>query len=181
MKSTAILTVLMAGFCISTFTCIAQTATQSQKNVNVVIKEDLKKVQLEMTKMADSTYHQLDLDKDLKGKKVTVTVIESSDGTGKSSTYTYSIGDTLQSKEAQKAVRSVGGKRMIIMQNGKGENFDLPVNPPSVQAIRIMGHPLSDAFAFDPTDTTIVSYHKKEMGKGLEKITIVRKKAVLSK
>jgi hypothetical protein len=38
-----------------------------------------------------------------------------------------------------------------------------------------------DPFAFDPTDTTIVSYNKKDMGKGLEKITIVRKKAVQAK
>ena len=36
-------------------------------------------------------------------------------------------------------------------------------------------------FAFDPTDPTIVSYKKKDVGKDEEKITIVRKKAVQNK
>jgi hypothetical protein len=38
-----------------------------------------------------------------------------------------------------------------------------------------------DPFAFDPTDPTIVSYQKKDVGKDEEKITIVRKKAVQKK
>ena len=34
----------------------------------------------------------------------------------------------------------------------------------------------ADPFSFHPTDPSIVSYRKKDVGKGLEKITIVRKK-----
>ncbi|MEI6276755.1 MAG: hypothetical protein WCP08_12235 [Prolixibacteraceae bacterium] len=180
MKSTAILTVLMAGFCFSAATCLAQTANGQQKkeqNVKVVIREDPKTVQKGMTIMADSAYHQLGTD--LKDKKVTVTVIDSGDGTGNSSTYSYTIGDSLQSKEGHKIVRSVGGKKMIIMKDGESEGFNVSAISPVVNGYRmIVDHPLHDSFAFDPGDTTIVSYKKKDMGKGLEKITIVRKKAI---
>jgi hypothetical protein len=35
-----------------------------------------------------------------------------------------------------------------------------------------------DPFALDPNDDAIISYDKKDIGKGLEKITIIRKKQV---
>ena len=33
-----------------------------------------------------------------------------------------------------------------------------------------------DPFSFDTKDASIISYEKKDIGKGLEKITIIRKK-----
>jgi hypothetical protein len=182
MKSTAILTILIAGFCFSAGTCAAQTATQQQKqekSVKLVIGEGSVKVKQDMTLLADSIHHQLGTD--LKEKRVTVTVIESADGTGNSSTYSYTIGDSLQRKEGQKGVGSFSGKKMIITKNGKSQNFDFPAPRPSVKGYRIKGYPQRDSFAFDPADTTIVSYKKKDMGKGLEKIIIVRKKTVQAK
>ena len=182
MKSTAFLTILMTGFCFSTLTCVAQTANGQQKkeqNVKVAVGEELIKVRKNMTVLADSIYHQFGPDVNV--KKVTVTVFEPADGTGNGSTYTYSIGDSLQNKEAHAIVRSAGGKNMIITQNGESEIFDLPTSPATAKRFRINGDAVRDPFAFNPSDTTIVSYKKKDMGKGLEKITIVRKKAVNTK
>ena len=54
-----------------------------------------------------------------------------------------------------------------------------PVPPvPGAHAVRVQGFrlPGGDPFAFNPDDADIVSYDKKDIGKGLEKITIVRKK-----
>ena len=183
MKSTAILTILIAGFCFSTVTCVAQNTVQppkQEKGAKVVIGEDPVKVKHDMTLLADSIYHQLGTDQgtDLKEKKVTVTVIESGDGTGNGSTFTYTIGDSLQNKEGHKIVRSAGGQKMIIMRDGKSEDIDLTAMPATGKRYKINGFSLRDPFAFDPADTTIVSYKKKDMAKGLEKITIVRKKAL---
>ena len=38
----------------------------------------------------------------------------------------------------------------------------------------------ADPFSFDTKDESIISYEKKDIGKGLEKITIIRKKRVES-
>lgn len=48
-----------------------------------------------------------------------------------------------------------------------------PVPPMHVRAFKIAK---DDPFAMDPNDQDIVTYDKKDIGKGLEKITIVRKK-----
>jgi hypothetical protein len=50
-----------------------------------------------------------------------------------------------------------------------------PVPPVNVRGFRVFG---GDPFAFNPEDKDIISYDKKDLGKGLEKITIVRKKQV---
>jgi len=185
-KSIAFLTILITILWLSPWFCMAQTVVKTsgqpqkkEQQIKVVVKEDPKQVEKGMTIMADTIYHQMG--DDLKNKKVTVTVIESKEGRGKSNTYTYTISDSLQNKEAHKTVRSDSDKKMIFMKSGDGENFDLPTPPPSARAYRIMGHSMRDPFAFDPADTSIVSYNKKDMGKGLEKITIVRKKAVQAK
>lgn len=47
-----------------------------------------------------------------------------------------------------------------------------PMPPQRVKAFRFAG---GDPFVMDPNDKDIVSYHRKDLGKGLEKITIVRK------
>ncbi len=48
----------------------------------------------------------------------------------------------------------------------------LPPLPPFAMHQRLGG----DHFAFDSIDESILSYEKKDMGNGLEKITIIRKK-----
>lgn len=77
-----------------------------------------------------------------------------------------------------------------IIRIGEGENFSFgdsegdllvpppPPPPPPVPPFPIEFHQLfsGDPFAFDPDDAAIISYDKKDIGKGLEKITIIRKK-----
>lgn len=48
-----------------------------------------------------------------------------------------------------------------------------PMPPMHVKAFKVMK---DDPFAMDPNDQDIVTYDKKDIGKGLEKIVIVRKK-----
>ena len=153
----------------------AGTPQKKEQKVKILINEDGKTVEKEMTIMADSAYHQLG--DDLHQKSVTVTVTDDKNGAGESSTYTYTIGDTLQNDVARKVVRLGDGKKMIIMDSGNGVSFDTPA-PRHGTAFIIKNHPLSDPYAFDPNDPNIISYQKKDKGKDLEKITIVRKKAV---
>ena len=55
-----------------------------------------------------------------------------------------------------------------------------PPPPPPVPAFPGVDHSYfqyqADPFSFDTKDSSIISYEKKDMGKGLEKITIIRKK-----
>jgi hypothetical protein len=100
------------------------------------------------------------------------------DGKGsKSYTYTYTVGDTLQNDIPAKVARLGDQKRLIIMQESEGGAFDRQVTP-SGAAVWVEGHQMRDPYAFDSSDPNIVSYKKKDIGKGQEKITIVRKKVV---
>ena len=78
-----------------------------------------------------------------------------------------------------------GGKKVMIIGNGKGiATFDSdgdmmpPPPPPPPPPFHVNGFRMtrSDPFAMDPDNKDIISYDKKDIGKGLEKITIVRKK-----
>ena len=180
-----------------------KTSGQSQKkeqNVKTVIRKDGQLIEKDttivngnsknftfttknMTVVADSLYQSIG--DDLKGKTVTVTVFDDNGDNGKSSktsthTYTYTISDSLQKNGTQKLVRKIEGRPLIIMENGEGKTFDLQDSPTPV-ANQMMMLKVRDPFAFDPTDPTIVSYKKKDVGKDEEKITIVRKKAVQNK
>jgi hypothetical protein len=97
----------------------------------------------------------------------------------KSYTYTYTIGDTLQNDIPAKVARLGDQKRLIIMQESEGDTFDIRVPPPVNAAVWVEGHQTRDPYAFDSSDPNIVSYKKKDIGKGQEKITIVRKKVVV--
>jgi hypothetical protein len=177
---------------------VAKTSNQPQKkqqNVKVVIRKDGQLIEKDtiivlegsknftvttnqLTAGADSVHYKIG--DDAKGKKVTFTVIQDNENGGKGSkagtyTYTYTVGDSLQKNGTQRMVRKVNGKPMIIMDNEGGQTFDLPVRASS-GANRIIMHKMVDPYAFDPTDPSIVSYKKKDVGKGEEKITIVRKK-----
>jgi hypothetical protein len=68
-----------------------------------------------------------------------------------------------------------GGKMMTI--DSDGDMVPPPPPPPMppyhVRSLRMFG---GDPYAHDPDNKDIISYDKKDIGKGLEKITIVRKK-----
>ena len=129
-----------------------------------------------MSVKADSMYH--DLGNGYDQKSVTVTVTDEGDKQGKGTTYTYSIGDTLKSDVSGKAFRLGNAKRAFIMRDDSGENVGMPAMSSGRTSFRVVGRQAVDPYGFRPDDPSIVSYRKKEMGKGLEKITIIRKKAV---
>jgi len=53
-----------------------------------------------------------------------------------------------------------------------------PPPPPPFPEMMFQQQFGDDSFAFDSKDKSIISYEKKDIGKGLEKITIIRKKQV---
>ncbi|MEK7719171.1 MAG: hypothetical protein AAB347_06115 [Bacteroidota bacterium] len=75
-------------------------------------------------------------------------------------------------------------KKVVMIGNGNGiATFDsdgdmMPPPPPPPPPFHVNGFRMtrSDPFAMDPDNKDIISYDKKDIGKGLEKITIVRKK-----
>jgi hypothetical protein len=78
-----------------------------------------------------------------------------------------------------------GGKKMVwhtdegnvVMISDEGNMMPPPPPPPPMPGMHVRSFKMhGDPFAMDPNDKDIVTYDKKDIGKGLEKITIVRKK-----
>ena len=84
---------------------------------------------------------------------------------------------------SHKKIVMKGNGQALVVYDGDGEMMPPPPPPPPpphgmTNAIRVQGFKLpgGDPFAMDPNDPDIITYDKKDLGKGLEKITIVRKK-----
>lgn len=84
----------------------------------------------------------------------------------------YHEGDSGKVK-GKKIVR-IHKKGDIAIFDADGEMIPPPPPMPPLHVRAIMNH--KDPFAINPDDEDIVTYDKKDIGKGLEKITIVRKK-----
>ena len=84
--------------------------------------------------------------------------------------------DSAKTGEAGKVIRIKEFRNRLNMDGSGTDNF-LPPPPPMPPHTLIMHkqHGL-DPYAFDTKDESVVSYEKKDIGDGLEKITIVRKK-----
>jgi|WetSurMetagenome_2_1015567.scaffolds.fasta_scaffold370930_2 hypothetical protein len=87
------------------------------------------------------------------------------------------VGDSGKCKQEKRIIRigKDGGYSTFSESDG---DLLLPPPPPMPphSAMMIRGHFGSDPFAFDSKDGSVISYEKKDIGNGLEKITIVRKK-----
>ena len=86
-------------------------------------------------------------------------------------------GDSGKSCGLKKVIRIKGFKK--LSDNGDAEEDELlPPPPPMPPHSSFMWDQRfsGDPFAFDTKDESVVSYEKKDIGNGLEKITIVRKK-----
>ncbi|MEI7421090.1 MAG: hypothetical protein WCK18_03310 [Prolixibacteraceae bacterium] len=95
----------------------------------------------------------------------------------------YNSNDTGKVKHERKIIRMEKSGNSIVMHDLYGDMVPPPPPVPSVagaHAVRVQGFrlPGGDPFSFNPEDKDIISYDKKDIGKGLEKITIVRKKQV---
>ena len=74
-------------------------------------------------------------------------------------------------------IQAAGGE--IATFDSDGDMMVPPPPPlPPMHPFHVNGFKMtrSDPFAMDPDDKDIITYDKKDIGKGLEKITIVRKK-----
>ena len=86
----------------------------------------------------------------------------------------YIAGDSLRRAINPDVLSPEKIRRMVIMQNGAVQTFDVAGPQPGVRATAISA--ANGPFEFDAADPDIVSYKKKDLGKGQEKIIIVRKK-----
>ena len=87
-------------------------------------------------------------------------------------------GDSGKTKLERKIIR-IGKDGGVYSLTGPGGDHMVPPPPPPVPGhARVIYHQRfgGDPFAFDAKDESVVSYDKKDIGKGLEKITIIRKK-----
>ena len=182
---------------VSALPSVPQTPQKKERTVKVLVREGSKLVE------KDSTYvggtgkgifyagknvvfkaDSLVLHRDGNNKTQTVTLIIQDDkqGAGKDSTkYTCTVvsQDSVSRTVGHSMAGAGDGKGMIIMQNVDSGSFNMSGSTPAVAGYRI-GRPLHDPFSFDPGDQDIVSFKKKDLGKGLERITIVRKKSVVT-
>ena len=86
-------------------------------------------------------------------------------------------GDSGSTKHQRKIVR-MGDEGDVTSLSDLEDNEILPPPPPPPPCPPFMMNSQfgSGPFSFDANDESIISYDKKDIGKGLEKITIVRKK-----
>ncbi len=86
-------------------------------------------------------------------------------------------GDSGMTKHMRKIIRMGENGDVISLGDMEDNEFLAPPPPPPPPPPFMMnGHFGNDPFAFDTNDENIISYEKKDIGKGLERITIIRKK-----
>ncbi len=88
----------------------------------------------------------------------------------------YQKGDSNQVKNVRKVIRVRGESMETVDVTGDMEPPMPPMPPVPPHHMRGFKMTTGDPFAMDPNDKDIITYDKKDLGKGLEKITIVRKK-----
>lgn len=88
-------------------------------------------------------------------------------------------GDSGMTKHVRKIICMGDDDGIISSDDTEGDEL-LPPPPPPPPCPPMMFHQQfgGDPFDFDTNDKSIISYDKKDIGKGLEKITIIRKKQV---
>ncbi|MEI6275542.1 MAG: hypothetical protein WCP08_06115 [Prolixibacteraceae bacterium] len=85
--------------------------------------------------------------------------------------------DSGKVRNVRKVIRMENGGHVIMTENLEGDMMP-PPPPPPPPAFRMKTFRVAsdDPYTHDPDNADIVSYEKKDLGKGLEKITIIRKK-----
>jgi len=88
-------------------------------------------------------------------------------------------GDSGQTKHIRKIIHMSEKGGAYSFSSSSGDEL-LPPPPPMPPHPPMMFHHRfgGDPYAFDTKDESVISYEKKDIGNGLEKITIVRKKKV---
>jgi hypothetical protein len=110
------------------------------------------------------------------GKQMKCTVTDNGSGPGEEEFNIFiQEGDSGKMKNMRKVIRVNGRNNNIITEDVEGSDMIPPPPPMPPHAIIMHKQLKSDPFAFDTRDESVVSYEKKDLGNGLERITIVRK------
>ncbi len=189
----------------TTTTTVESQRKKDQQHVKVMVSQNGKVTKIDTTfNLPNEKVVQLKVDSILKklevvdGKSGEANVIILR-GDGKTRTFTHSGGNMPGERQIQVFYNEGDSgkvrKEMKVIRMGEGADFAvfgadgamMPPPPPPPppphgmsNAIRVKGYRMGagDAFAMDPNDPDIITYDKKDIGKGLEKITIVRKKRI---
>ena len=164
---------------------ITQSDQKKEQHVKVMVSQNGKVTKIDTTfNFADEKLIQLKVDSLLKklevvkGKAGEPNVIIMRGMGPNGGNHTYSV---MYNNSDSNGVKCE--KKIVMIGRGNGvATFDsdgdmMPPPPPPMPPFHVNGFiTRSDPFAMDPDNKDIVSYDKKDIGKGLEKITIVRKK-----
>lgn len=165
---------------------------KKEQRVKVIVHQDGKEIKIDTTfNYADQKAVQGKIDSILKkngiekfsadgghvlimkeGKHMNISHSASKEPGDKEIEVFYQEGDSGKSK-GKKIVR-IQKEGDIAIFDGDGEMIPPPPPVPPLHVRAFRNH--SDPFAINPNDEDIVTYDRKDIGKGLEKITIVRKK-----
>ena len=164
-----------------------KSGQKKEQHVKVMVSQNGKVTKIDTTfNFADEKLIQLKVDSLLKklevvnGKAGEANVIIMRGMGSSGGNRTYSV---MYNNSDSNGVK--GEKKIVMIGNGNGmATFDSdgdmmpPPPPPPPPPFHVNGFRMtrSDPFAMDPNNKDIISYDKKDIGKGLEKITIVRKK-----
>ena len=89
----------------------------------------------------------------------------------------FKVDSMLKKMDVKRIIRSGNDRSISIFDGPEGDEMLPPPPPPMSPNSQFIIHKrFGDPFAFDSKDPSVISYEKKDIGKGLEKITIIRKK-----
>jgi hypothetical protein len=143
----------------------------NEKVIQLKVDSMLKKLDVVEGKSGEPTV--IIMRKGDKGKTVRVVSGKPSDQDAATVIYSKDC-DTSKVKCKNVVCISTDGGKVFSFDGDGGMMPPPPPMPPGhMKAFKVFG---GDPFAFDADNSDIISYDKKDIGKGLEKITIVRKK-----
>ncbi|MCK9411578.1 MAG: hypothetical protein M0Q53_04700 [Prolixibacteraceae bacterium] len=174
-------------------TAKSPTATKSEQkkeqHVKVMVSHDGKVTKIDTTfNFADEKLIQLKVDSLLKKLEVVkgkagepnIVIVRGMGHGGGNRQFRvmYNNSDSNGVKCEKKIVMIGKGGGITAFDSDGDMMMPPPPPPPPMPPFHVNGFKMtrSDPFAMDPDDKDIVTYDKKDIGKGLEKITIVRKK-----
>jgi hypothetical protein len=174
---------------------VSDEPQKKEQRVKVIVNQDGKEIKIDTTfNFADEKAIQAKVDsilklhgiEDGKGNGKNIVIMKS----GKHMTMHHSGGNMPGNEEFQVFIQEgdsgkVKGKKIVRIQkegdlllvDADGDMIPPPPPVPPVPPFHMKNFTFhSDPFAMDPNDDDIITYDRKDIGKGLEKIIIVRKK-----
>jgi hypothetical protein len=86
------------------------------------------------------------------------------------------VGDSGKCKQEKRIIRFDEDGDFSGFSDAEGDLLPPPPPPPPHSTMMTHKRMVGDPYSFDTKDESVISYEKKDIGNGLEKITIIRKK-----